>query len=91
MEWALPDPNTTSAEIFYLQISGEATGKYNMNHDRLRVGGFPVKMLPRNESEQTHQNEYFITQAGESGVEKQELSCKTCHKNCRSAKKENQK
>ncbi len=54
MEWALCDPNTTSAEIFDLQISGEATGKYYMNHDRLRVGGFPVKMLPRNESEQTH-------------------------------------
>lgn len=54
MEWALPDPITTSAEIFHLQISGGATGKYYMNHDWLRVGGFPVKMLPRNESEQTH-------------------------------------
>lgn len=58
-----------------------------MNHDWLRVGGFPVKMLPRNESEQTRRNEYFITQARESGVEKQELSCKTCHINCRSAQK----
>lgn len=68
-------------------LSGGARGKYYMNHDWLRVGGFPVKMFPRNESKQTHQNEYFITLARESGIGKQELSCKTCHINCRSAKK----